>query len=90
MYYLYLGRHGDFSSPEKLIIEYHEHYYYRAKHSLWFEMEEREINEMISGRNNKYYSIEKDQFEDILSSWGGSRHGYQTMNVDNIVDEEEF
>ncbi len=90
MYYLYLGRNGDFSSPKSIIIDYQDHYFYREENTDWFEMEESETRKMLSGSDNKYFSIEKEQFEAILSLWGGSRCGYQSMNIDNLTDNEGY
>ena len=90
MYYLYLGRRGDFSSPESIIIQYQDHYYYRGKHTDWFEMEENEIEKMLSGKDNKYYAIEKNQSDEILSSWGGSQQGYKNMNIHHLVDHSGY
>ena len=90
MYYLYLGRRDDFASPEKIIIDYQNHYFYREKNTDWSEMEANEIETMLSGRDNKYFSVEKNQFESILSSWGGSKTGYKNMNIDNLTDNEGY
>jgi hypothetical protein len=90
MYYLYLGRGNDFSSPESVIVEYQGNYFYRGKNTEWFEMEEEGIQKMLSGRDNRYYSIEKEQFEQLLSTWGGSRQGYKNHNTLNLTDNEGY
>lgn len=90
MYYLYLGRKGDFSSPESIIVEYEGNYFSRGNHTDWFYMEQEEVEEMTSGRDNKYYAIDKSQFEEILSSWGGSKQGYKTMNIYGLSDNEGY
>lgn len=90
MYYLYLGRQGSFQSPESIIVEFEGNYFYRGIHTDWFMMDEEEVNKMTSGRDNKYYAIEKEEFDSILNSWGGSKHGYKSMNIHGEYDHEGY
>ena len=90
MYYLYLGRHGSFDSPESIIVEFEGNYFYRGIHTDWFMMEEEEVSRMTSGHDNKYYSIEKEEYEAILNNWGGSKHGYKSMNIHGEDDNEGY
>lgn len=89
MYYFYLGKKGDFSSPEKLIIEYQNHWYERKKTTDWKEMEEEDQTKLLNGSDVLYYGIEKEDFDNILSSWGGSRFGYKNIDSDHLHDGEE-
>ena len=86
MYYIFLGRKNDFSSPEKIIVEYDNHYFYREKHTDWFFLEEEEKEIILNGDNNKYCLIDESQFDNILSLWGGSKTGYKNMNVNHDFD----
>ena len=90
MYYLYLDNNYNFSSPKYLIAEYEEHYFYRDKNTDWFEMEEDEIEKMLSGKDNRYYAIEEKQFLEVLHRWGGSIHGYKSMNIYHAFDHEGY
>ncbi len=86
MYYLYLGKKNDFQNPEKIIIEYEGQYFFRESHTEWSEMKKEDITIMLEGSDNRYYSIEKDQFEKILDKFGGSRYGYKSKNIHNLTD----
>ena len=90
MYYIYLGKRGDFSSPEKLIIQYENNWFYRKKTTDWELMEEEEILSFKSGNDENYYAIEKDQFNSILSSWGGSRFGYKNLDLTGEEDDSGY
>lgn len=90
MYYIYLGKRGDFSSPEKLIIQYENNWFYRKKTTDWELMEEEEILSLKSGNDENYYAIEKDQFNSILSSWGGSRFGYKSLDLTGEEDDSGY
>ena len=90
MYYIYLGKRGDFSSPEKLIIQYENNWFYRKKTTDWELMEEEEILSLKSGNDENYYAIEKDQFNSILSSWGGSRFAYKNLNLTGEEDDSGY
>lgn len=90
MYYLFLGRKNDFDSPESLIVEYQNYFFQRGEHTDWFLLEEKEARNITSGKDNRYYSIEKSQFERILSSWGGSRYGYKNQNIHHETDNEGY
>ncbi len=90
MHYIYLGRKGDFSSPERLIIQYEGKWYFRKMTTDWEEMDEKDISSLLSGRDNNYYAIENSQFDTILSSWGGSRFGYKNIDLDNAEYDPEY
>lgn len=90
MYYLYLGKTGDFTSPERLIIEYQGRFYVRKKNTDWEEMEEKDIKILSDGTDNLYYGIEKDQFDSILSFWGGSRYGYKNLDVEHAEEDPDY
>lgn len=90
MYYLYLGKTNDFSSPEKLIINYDNNWFYRKKQTDWERLSDKEISSLLSGSDNSYYAIEKNQFQEILSSWGGSRYGYINFDLGNCVNDINY
>ncbi len=90
MYYIHLGKNGDFSSPEKLIIQYQEKWYYRKKTTDWEEMDEIDIRALLSGNDINYYAIEKSQFDSILSLWGGSRFGYKNMDLNSADFDPDY
>lgn len=90
IYYIYLGKKNDFSSPEQLIVFHDETYFYRQEHTDWFVMDETQIQNMNKGLDNKYYCIEEKDFNKILSSWGGSKQGYKSMNINSLTDNEGY
>ncbi len=90
MHYIYLGKNGDFSSPDKLIIQYNEKWFYRKRTTDWEEMEENDIHSLLSGNDENYYSIEKSQFDSILSLWGGSRFGYKNIDLRDAEEDTEY
>ena len=88
MYYLYLGRGHSFSDPKYLIVCSHNRYFKRDIHTDFSEMEQEEIDALLQGRDDNYYAIEKEDFQAILSSWGGSSHSYEILSQEVIYDEE--
>lgn len=90
MYYLYISRGYDFSSPKYLIVEYLDHYFYRGKNTDWFEMDPEDIDTMLSGKDNQYFAIEEEQYTKIIKSWGGSTNGYKSMNIHHEYDHEGY
>lgn len=89
MYYLYL-KYGNFKNPDRLIVEYHNNYYYREKHTDWMELEDDEKESLLSGRSNRYYAMEESQFDEILDLWKGSRTGYKSFNTRHLSDHEGY
>lgn len=90
MYYIHLGKNGDFSSPEKLIVQHQGKWYFRKKTTDWEEMENIDINSLLLGKDINYYAIEKSQFDSILSLWGGSRFGYKNMDLSNADYDTDY
>lgn len=90
MYYIYLNSRLEINHPKYLIIFYDGTYFQRSIHSDWYLMDEQDISELLSGSNLHYYSIEKEQFEQILDSWGGSRYGYRTLNKYDLHNNEGY
>lgn len=80
----------DFSSPEKLIIQYENHWFERKKTTDWIEMDQKDVDSLLSGKDNRYYGIEKNQFDEILSSWGGSRFGYKNIDLTGESDNSGY
>lgn len=87
MYYLYLDKNGDFSSPKYLMVYYKNHYFKRSNSTSW-DLDDEGVEELLSKHGEFVYSIEKKQFEKILLSWGESQHGYKFYNFNEEPDFE--
>ena len=84
MNYIIIGK-GDFSSPEKIIVDYQGHYFQRRKNTDWEELTPEEKEDLLSGRIPSY-GIEESQKDQILLNWGGSKEGYKNLNIHHRVD----
>lgn len=90
MYYLYLKHGSDFRYPDRLIVEYDNSYFERKKQTDWALMSQEEIGDMLSGKDNRYYSVDENQFHAIIAKWGGSENGYQRLNIHNMVKTSNY
>ena len=82
MKYCYLGRRGTYENPESVIVCYREKWYVRKERTDWSFLFDEEIEKILSGSDERYYSLDDTSFDQILDSWGGSKSGYRNMDTE--------
>lgn len=89
MYYIYIGRNHNLKYPDKLIVEYEDNYFERNERTDW-EVLDTNLKEKLLSGDDSFYAIEEDQFNSIISSWGGSKSGYKNLNIKHLYDNHGY